>query len=720
MIDRAPATPHTRAIDAGRPAAPGGVGPGSRWAWAGVTRADAPTAVQSVPAHAYRPDIDGLRAVAVLLVLAFHVLRGRPAGGFIGVDVFFVISGFLITSILLRDLEAGRFSLAGFYERRVRRIFPALILVMAAGLVIGWVALLPDEFARLGLHVAGGASFLSNLLLWSESGYFDRIAESKPLLHLWSLAIEEQFYIVWPLMLALVWRRRGSIPAVIATLAAGSFALGLVLTATAPTLAFYLPLSRGWELMAGGLLAWALLARGALFERGADLRSALGALLLAAGVLAISASQSFPGAWALLPVLGAVLLISGGPRAWLNRRLLAHPAAVLVGRISYPLYLWHWLLLAMLNITEQGAASIRIRLAAAALAVVAAWLTFRFVERPIRERPLGTRTALSLLVLMALIGLAGLLAWQRVLPAHSEAQPRTAEIAAAFEWTEADNRDAACLRRHPGHRFCRIDADAQPTVALIGDSHADQFFHGLAIALRARGENLLMLGRGNCPPLLDVTSGYAKQSDWCEGETSRSLRAAAQDPGIRTVILAGNWHLYVAGTRFHRHHRFQPPWRIAPADGKPAGGGPYGQPGPAPDNARLFVERLGRSIALLQAAGKQVVVIRQIPELDFEPRHCVMPRPVSLGRFDRHACDGVQREDALRYLAEYRPTLDAALRPFPTVLIWDPAEVLCDGPSCRYVEDGMPLYRDDLHLSRIGSAHVAARLLRDAPLPAAR
>jgi peptidoglycan/LPS O-acetylase OafA/YrhL len=720
MIDRAPATPHTRAIDAGRPAAPGGAGPGSRWAWAGATRTDAPTAVQGVPAHAYRPDIDGLRAVAVLLVLAFHVLRGRPAGGFIGVDVFFVISGFLITSILLRDLEAGRFSLAGFYERRVRRIFPALILVMAAGLVIGWVALLPDEFARLGLHVAGGASFLSNLLLWSESGYFDRIAESKPLLHLWSLSIEEQFYIVWPLVLALAWRRRGSIPAVIATLAAGSFALGLVLTATAPTLAFYLPLSRGWELMAGGLLAWALLARGALFERGADLRSALGALLLAAGVLVISASQPFPGAWALLPVLGTVLLISGGPRAWLNRRLLAHPAAVLVGRISYPLYLWHWLLLAMLNITEQGAASIRMRLAAAALAVVAAWLTFRFVERPIRERPRSTRTALSLLVLMALVGLAGLLAWQRVLPARSEAQPRTAEIAAAFEWTEADNRDAACLRRHPGHRFCRIDAEAQPTVALIGDSHANQFFHGFATALRARGENLLLLGRGHCPPLLDITSGYADTSDWCEGETSRSLRAVAQDPGIRTVILAGNWHLYVAGTRFHRHHRFQPPWRIAPADGKPAGGGPYGQPGPAPDNARLFVERLGRSIALLQAAGKQVVVIRQIPELDFEPRHCVMPRPVSLGRFDGHACDGVQREDALRYLAEYRPTLDAALRPFPTVLIWDPADVLCDGPSCRYVEDGMPLYRDDLHLSRIGSAHVAARLLREAPLPAAR
>jgi peptidoglycan/LPS O-acetylase OafA/YrhL len=717
MIDRAPPSPSSGAIDAGRVAGRRDAGrpreaaraePAGRAEQAGRAEAAAPAAAGRL-ALAYRPDIDGLRAVAVLLVLAFHVLRGRPAGGFVGVDVFFVLSGFLITSILLRDLEDGRFSLAGFYKRRVRRIFPALIVVMGTGLLLGWYTLLPDEFARLGLHVAGGASFLSNLLLWSESGYFDRVAETKPLLHLWSLAIEEQFYIVWPLVLVLAWRRRGALPAVITTLALASFALGLVLTATVPTLAFYLPLSRGWELMAGGLLAWVVLARPALLERGGDLRALLGALLLAAGVLAISSSRPFPGAWALLPVAGTVLLISAGPQAWLNRRLLANPVAVFFGRISYPLYLWHWLLLAFLNITEQGAASMRVRLAAAGLSVVAAWLTWRFVERPIREHPRGARTALSLLALMGLLGVAGLLAHQRLLPAHAAAQPRADEIAEAFSWTETDNRDAACVRRHPGHRFCRIDADAQPTVALVGDSHANQFFPGLAAELRARGENLLLLARPHCPPLLDVTSGYASKGDWCEGETSRSLRTVAQDPRIRTVILAGNWHLYVAGDRFHRHHRFQPPWRIAPADGGPAG-----------TNTEMFVERLGRSIALLQAAGKRVVVIRQIPELDFEPRHCVMPRHVSLSRLDDGSCEGVRRADAFRYLGEYLPALEAALRPFPAVSVWDPAQVLCDGPFCRYVEDGITLYQDDLHLSRPGSARVAAWLMQRHPMPWAR
>jgi hypothetical protein len=285
-----------------------------------------------------------------------------------------------------------------------------------------------------------------------------------------------------------------------------------------------------------------------------------GPLALAAGVLAISASGPFPGAWALLPVLGTVLLISAGPQAWPNRRLLAHPVAVLVGRISYPLYLWHWLLLAFLHVTEQGAASLRARLAAAALAVVAAWLTWRFVEQPIRASSRGARTALTLLALMAGLGLAGLLVQQRLLPAHAAAQPRAAEISEAFSWTEADNQDAACTRRYPGHRFCRIDSDAQPTVALVGDSHANHFFAGLAAEFRARGENLLLLARPHCPPVLDIVSGYASSpADWCEGETSRSLREVAADPHIRTVMLAGNWLLYVVGTRFHRHHRFQPP-----------------------------------------------------------------------------------------------------------------------------------------------------------------
>src|SRR5687768_8357422 len=203
--------------------------------------------------HAYRPDVDGLRAVAVLAVLAFHAFPHAMPGGFAGVDVFFVISGFLITGIILDDLERGRFTIAGFYWRRIRRIFPALILVLTACLVLGWVLLLPDEYRQLGKHVAAGAGFIANLALWAEAGYFDWSAELKPLLHLWSLGVEEQYYLVWPLLL--LFFRRWTLGLIVG-IGVLSFALNLYMTAKYPSAAFYLPMTRFWELLIGSALAY--------------------------------------------------------------------------------------------------------------------------------------------------------------------------------------------------------------------------------------------------------------------------------------------------------------------------------------------------------------------------------------------------------------------------------------------------------------------------------
>jgi peptidoglycan/LPS O-acetylase OafA/YrhL len=652
---------------------------------------------------AWRADVDGLRAVAVLLVVAYHLLPETVRGGFVGVDVFFVISGYLITSLLLRDLSEGRFSIADFYARRVRRIVPALAVVCAAALAIGWAVMLPGELERLGLHLIGGATFSSNLVLWAESGYFDAGAGTKPLLHLWSLAIEEQFYLVWPLVLAWAWRRGAGLGRTIGVLAAVSFAAGLVLARVAPDAGFYLPVSRGWELLAGAALAWHATVRPPGPARAATARAWLGVALLAAAVATIRPTEAFPGAWALLPVLGAALLIGAGPAAWPNRVLLSNRLAAGLGRISYPLYLWHWLLLSMLAITEQGAAPLRLRAGAVVLSFALAWLPWRRVERPVRARADTGRTAVALAAALGVVALAGALAWRGALPPLERPAADIEQRIAAFEWTEADNRDDACVRRHPGHRFCRIAEDAQPTAALVGDSHSNHFFPGLAASLRARGENLLLLGRPHCPPLLDITSGYLGQIDWCEGETSRSLRAVAADPAIRTVYLAGNWHLYVVGTRFHRHHRFSPPWRIAPLGAVRD---------TSTDGAAVLVDRLGATIGLLEAAGKHVVVLRQIPELSFEPRHCAVPRPASFSALDPRACEGVPREEALRYLSGYAPAMDAVLRAHPGVEAWDPAEVLCDTPRCRYVEEGLTLYQDDLHLSRHGSAWVAEAMLR--------
>ncbi len=304
----------------------------------------------------YRPDIDGLRAVAVLAVVSFHAFPQLTPGGFVGVDVFFVISGFLISTIILKAHAQNTFSYARFYARRIRRIFPALMLMLAASLVFGWFALTPNEFAELGRHAAAGTLFVSNLALWREAGYFDHEAQLKPLLHLWSLGIEEQFYLIWPLFLLRFRRATAALVAVVVL----SFAANVWLVHSKPDATFYMPFTRFWELASGALLAQLALmapngdALGGLrrfapfLGDSRALRDALsvaGTLLVLAPVLRLSHTASFPGFWAALPVLGTVALIAAGQRAIINRRLLSAPPMVLIGLISYPLYLWHWPLL---------------------------------------------------------------------------------------------------------------------------------------------------------------------------------------------------------------------------------------------------------------------------------------------------------------------------------------------------------------------------------------
>ncbi len=357
----------------------------------------------------YRADIDGLRSIAVLLVVGLHAFPYWVKGGFVGVDIFFVISGFLISSILYESLAHDRFSFTGFYMRRIKRIFPALLLVLAATWVFGWFALLPDEFKQLGKHMAAGAGFVSNYVLSNESGYFDSVAETKPLLHLWSLAIEEQFYIVWPLLLYAAWKKRFNLLTITAAIAIVSFVLNIRGTLTDPAAAFYSPQTRFWELLAGALLAWLSLYRQdalsgfarrldvwlgkAVYAQAPDpdgttlraLQSVGGGVLIMVAVLVLTSESHFPGWWALLPTLGAVLIISAGSQAWLNRVVLSNRILVWIGLISYPLYLWHWPLLSLARIVEGDTPPRQIRIAAVAISIVLAWLTYLLIEKPVRS-----------------------------------------------------------------------------------------------------------------------------------------------------------------------------------------------------------------------------------------------------------------------------------------------------------------------------------------------
>ena len=353
----------------------------------------------------YRADIDGLRAVAVAIVVIYHAFPLLLPGGFIGVDVFFVISGYLISGIILDALRDGRFSFAHFYARRIRRIFPALAVILAAVSLAGWFVLYADDYQRLGRHVAAGAAFASNFVLWRESSYFDGAVELKPLLHLWSLGIEEQFYLVWPLLLVFASRWRLGRPTfdgigrgpLLMTLVVGtvSFLVAIWTVRIDRTPAFFAPWTRFWELLAGATLACIeadaalrnVLARLIAPPWVANLLAVAGALMIAAGVILINATRVFPGLWVLLPVAGTFFLLVAGDEAVVNRRLLSLRPVVWVGLISYPLYLWHWPLLSFARLMTTSTPPAAIRLLLILASVVLAWLTYRVIERPVRFGP---------------------------------------------------------------------------------------------------------------------------------------------------------------------------------------------------------------------------------------------------------------------------------------------------------------------------------------------
>ena len=362
----------------------------------------------------YRPDIDGLRAIAVLSVVGYHFTSGRFHGGFIGVDIFFVISGFLITSNIVEDLDRTRFSFLDFYARRIRRIFPALAIILVFTYFVGLLTfnrlneyfdLYPiSPFVRVLGSIAAGAGFSSNLFFWHSTAYFGNYFGetplSEPLLHLWSLGIEEQFYIVWPLLLYFAHKHKSNY--FIAALLIGivSFGINICTVHQHPVAAFYSPLSRSWELMVGAVLALTPPLGRHVFALGSKQLSVAGLALIAFGLFFVTDTMAFPGWVALLPTLGAACCIAAGPSPWLNRNILGNRAFVWIGLISYPLYLWHW---PALYIYEKYATPLissydvfrLAKLAALLICVVVSWLTFVLVERPVWPVPGSVDTRLS-------------------------------------------------------------------------------------------------------------------------------------------------------------------------------------------------------------------------------------------------------------------------------------------------------------------------------------
>jgi peptidoglycan/LPS O-acetylase OafA/YrhL len=438
-----------------------------------------------------------------MLVLNFHAFPDAAPGGFVGVDVFFVISGFLITGIIARELELGRFSLIEFYNRRIRRIFPALIVVLCATLVLGWLWMLPQALARLGSDTFASAAFLANVALLLQSGYFDIESAKKPLLHLWSLGIEEQFYLFWPLLLMLAARLRWRILAVAAILGVGSFAFNVVLIGPNPVATFYLPFTRAFELLIGAALAcgWNKVGHGV---KASDWRAWTGVALIAASVAIIDSHRAFPGWWAAMPVAGSALLLSA-PAAWVNRAVLASRPLVWIGLISYPLYLWHWPLLVFAGIVKFAPLTLPERELILLASVVLAWATYRFVETPIRFGVPSRRKMFGLGAGMAMIAVAGFVAvWGRGfdyrLPPEIRAMANV--TTESFKW-----RFHECLldlSREMTFADTCVERDRRPLVLVWGDSTAGALLPGLRKAQEARSFGIAQLTSSSCIPALNA------------------------------------------------------------------------------------------------------------------------------------------------------------------------------------------------------------------------
>lgn len=652
----------------------------------------------------YRPDIDGLRAIAVLSVVIFHAFPNLIKGGFIGVDVFFVISGYLISTVIFENLAKGTFSLTQFYGRRIRRIFPALIIVMVACFAFGWFALLADEFKQLSKHIAAGAGFVSNIVFWKESGYFDTAAETKPLLHLWTLGIEEQFYIVWPLILWLAWKKKLNILAITIFVAVASFTLNIKEIKVDAVGTFFSPLTRFWELLSGSLLAWFTINhKNTLSSFRASIVSFVGISLLFCGFWRINQDTVFPGVWALVPVLGAVLIISAGSQAWVNRTVLSNKVAVWIGLISFPLYLWHWPLLTFARIVEGEVPSRNIRLAAATLSVVLAWLTYKFVECPIRLGKHSYAKTIALVILMVLLGFGGYNSYKnnRVSGGATKVESLSRQIGWTIPASSQQQVDS-CKKMFPDRilltplerddNFCILQRESTPNVLMIGDSLNLSLFPGLN---KYTDINVLVLSASSAAPLYNIRTVSFNDTIRLFNYklTNQALDYAFNNDEIKVVVLSFSNGPFLANT----NSKYTITNILNPND---------------KDHRRIFTEALSSTLSRLLSKNKRIIYVLPNPSLSYDIKSCLNSyRPFRLTKGTNMPC----AQSSTTYLEnggrEYRDWVASVLKDFPEVRIFDAADPFCDKDKCWGMKDGKVLYRDEAHLSIEGSELVSPFLV---------
>jgi len=634
----------------------------------------------------YRSDIDGLRALAVIAVVIYHAFPSWIPGGFVGVDIFFVISGYLISKIILTNIKQDTFDIFDFYNRRIKRIFPALIIVMTATLISGWFLLFYSEYALLGKHIASGTTFISNFFFYTEAGYFDVRTELKPAIHLWSLSVEEQFYIFWPLLLTFISKRKWNFLKISFLLIMISFLINIYLTKDKPMAAFYLTLPRFWELAVGGVLAYLISKKLFFKERNKNIFSILGFLLILFSFFLMNKGINFPGWFVLLPVFGSFFFIAAGSTAFLNKKIFSNKIMVWIGLISYPLYLWHWPLLSYLKIIKGNEPAIEYKILAILFSILFARLTYFFVEKKIREKNKFKPTKTLLILAIIILFFSLFITLSRGAPDRKINKEldftQDLQLISGSRQSDQSCKNLNNLNLVTKREVC-LSNSKNPNILFAGDSKA-MALHSAIYSKKIIANSMLISGHA-CAlyPNLD----YEKKAIYknCNQISNKVLDVVNNIKSINTVILA---------TKFYSSPNENSDYYLNKIKLK---------------NEDAFLIGEGYLINNLLNSGKKVIFFIDAPELNNNPINCIQRLSFIA---ETKEC-GPSRDELRNIRADYIKGVEKLTLKYPRLEIFDPTNILCKNSKCDVKDGSNYLYADQGHISIFASTKLLNKMKFD-------
>jgi peptidoglycan/LPS O-acetylase OafA/YrhL len=634
----------------------------------------------------YRPDIDGMRAIAVSIVVAFHAFPQWMPGGFIGVDIFFVISGFLITGLILNDLSAGTWTLQEFYRRRARRILPALLLMFLLVAVLGWYVLLPGELRWLGESLSWCASFLANAFFARSGNYFDAASELNPLLHLWSLGVEEQFYFLWPLLLW--WAvRRNVAKRLLLVICGMSFLFGIYCIWHSPGAGFFLLPTRAWELGAGGMLAMI----DPKSRSQSRLPSLVGIGVIVAGSLWLNSDMAFPGIWGLLPT-GAALLLIANPDNSINQGVLGARLMTSIGKLSYPLYLWHWPALAFARIVTGAPPTAAVTWAAVSCSCAAAYLTYRFVEAPIRAGGFPRAAIPAMVAGLLVVTALGWVVHVGKLEGRLSGPAIAALDEAINDWHYPGGFN---FGKSSGFKTLQAASHRPQNVLFVGDSHIEQYWPRVKYLIDAypdEARSALFATYVGCPPFPGINS--ARRGWSCDGFFKFVMEQASRDD-VDSVVFGAFWEVYLLG-EFSVDHTRQAIYSTSGNSHSPLELNSLA-------GERAFAD-FEQAVATLVHHHRRVFILLSNPTSPlFDPvslvsMHARLASVAPEGALIEPSRQTIEAASFQSFVAPIARRLSALAARAGAVVI-DPASTLCRERRCPAVTpQGMPLYMDSNHL----------------------